>query len=776
MRFPNENISNTEKDDYKFGQKVGEVIASQWFADNRFTKRNKWIDKMRAFARGEHDMEYQMKLLCGKFQTHSDYAGVDFKRKLKVLPKFMNLLINNLDNDVFSPKVYALDPTALEKKKKVRKTKLGLMMAKNVGALDEMQRINPSFEFDPDNIEDDMEEIDLNMNLFYKEPIEKSEELFIKAVLLDNHYSRIRKRAIKDGVTTGFMGLKLWTHPRDGIQISYVNSRNAVWDKTTDPYFQDCKYMGEVVEMNIDDALELSEIDLTVEEIKKLKSANPLEENKVKVCYFAFKTTNEKIYKKKHFTKDGRKIFKMIDKTKEGFKPGEHSTSERIVDEYQVWYHGIMIVGGINKVISYNKVQNMAEYKGKVLPPFIFHAPEMDEDGKLHSMVERTTNIIESLQFVEIKIQQLTSELRPNVIDINLDSMIENASNPKVKMSVEEQTALFLLKGVRYSKSVDEDGNPIYQKSIREEAPAANHSLERLGNEAARLLNQLRNVLGYNEFTDGSTPHPKSLNKVAEMARLSSNLSIKHYVDAVIELDVMVWENITSRLNDIFKYSDVKKKYISMIGDDDIKQLNELKDRSIHYFGVFAEPVPKQEEISNFNEMVSLAYKEGTLGLEDVSVLERIKDIRVAEMLFRIRRKKYIKSKEKQDMMKIMANADANAKSSEKAESFKQQTALLKSKLEQEKLAAENFYKLRTIEAQTQSQLMIDSQDFEGRKILEQMETEQMIFKEKYRKDREEEIKMKGINLTAMNQAKLNEQKKYGIDPNFGFIPYDSVK
>ena len=779
MTFPDENISNEKKDSFKFGKKVAEFIASEWFvgSTNNYSKRNKWIDNMREYARGEHDMSYFKKLLCGDLEEHSKFANVDFDKKIKVLPKFMNLLANNLNTDLFNPKVYAIDPTAMEKKKEVRAEKIGLMLAKKNETLELLKSLNPEIIAESQDVEDDLEEVDLNMSLFYKEPIEKAEELFIKAVLADNHYNRTKKRLTRDLVNTGFMGIRTWTNPTDGIKISYVDARDAVYGKTNDPYFSDCKYFGEVKRMSIADVLQYSQIDITRDDIEKMQSqfdyykTDVLNDGKVDVCFFSFETYNEDIYKKKKYTKNGKEMFKLI-KRKE-FEPHPESESEKVVDVYPVWYQGIMILGGKNKLIAYEKVQNQPEYKGKVLPPFVFIAPEMDEDGKLHSMVERTLDIVKSLQFVEIKIQQLTAELRPNVIDINLDMMIENASNPKVKMSVKEQTALFLFKGIRYSKSQTSEGDPIYSKSIREEAPAINNSLERLGNEAARLLNQLRNILGYNEFTDGSTPHPKTLNKVAEIARLSSNLAIKHYIDASLEFDVMLWENITSRMNDLFKYSDVKHKYISMIGQDDIDQLETLKKRSSHYFGVFPEAVPSEEEVMQLNEHLNIALQEGTIDLEDISVLRRIKDIRTAELLFRVKRKKYIKQKEEKDMQKINANADANASAAQQAEQYKQQTAMMISELKLKEMEAESFYVLRKIQAQTEGQLMVDAQSFNGKQMIENMNTEQMLLREKYKKDRDEDTKMKSLNLSAKNQAKLNDQKKYGTNPVFDFVPYD---
>lgn len=778
--FPEENIPNVEKNDMKYGQQVAQFIAKDWFT-GRYSSRNTWMAEMRKYARGEQDMDYYKKKLCGeKLQRYADYTGVDFKKQLKVLPKFLNILANGLDNDLFQPRVFAIDPTAMDNKKKVRDERMGMVMAKNSGVLDMLAQVNPEFQFDPNMIEDDVEEVDLNMSLFYKEPIEKAEELLINSVLHDNKYSRVKKRLRKDLVEVGLMCSKVWTHPVNGIQVNYVQPEDAINGFTTDPFFGDCKYFGEVKTMNLADVLEYSDVEITHEELRKISGTNFFKGNelaldsKIDVCFFAFQSHNEKVYKKKKYSKDGRKSFKMIDRTADGFDGHKYGESERVVDIYTVWYQGIMLIGGNNKVISYEKVQDMAEYKGKIIPPFVFIAPEMDEKGRLHSLVERTIDTVKDLQFVEIKIQQLVSELRPNAIDINLDLMIENASSPKVKMSVEEQTALFLLKGIRYSKSQTADGDPIYAKSIREEAPAPNQSLERLANEAARLLDKLRNDLGYNEFTDGSTPHPKTLVKVSEMARLSSNQATKHYVDAVIDFDIMVWECITSRLNDIFKYSVVKEKYIAMIGEDDISVLEEVKDRSIHYFGVFVETVPTQEDIMVFNEHLSMAINEGTLDLEDVSILRRVQDPRMRELLFRVRRKKYIKEKEEKDMNKIMANADANSESSQRAEAFKQETAQIQAQLKLQSMEAESFYSLRKIEAQTTSQLMIDKQDFEGRQILEQMQTEQLLLREEYRKNRDEEIKLKGLNQSATNQSKLIDQKKYGTTPEFNFIPYQT--
>ena len=60
--FPSDFVSNAEKDKIEYGEKVGKAIDTQWF-QGQLSKRRYWIDRMRAYSRGEQDTDYQISSL-----------------------------------------------------------------------------------------------------------------------------------------------------------------------------------------------------------------------------------------------------------------------------------------------------------------------------------------------------------------------------------------------------------------------------------------------------------------------------------------------------------------------------------------------------------------------------------------------------------------------------------------------------------------------------------------------------------------------------------------
>lgn len=782
--FPDELVSNKEKDDYNFGKKFADAIYAEWFETNNYVDRSRWIDRMRAFGRGEHDMSYFKSRLCGEdLQYYEEYFNVDFDRQLKILPKFLNILESKLNDSIFEPKAYAIDPTSIEKKKKAKDLKMGMMFAKKTGMLDAAMNIAPEVANISEDIEDSLEEVEVNMALHYKEPLEKAEELLIKTVFKDTRFRETKQRCMRDLIRLGMSAARVWTDEARGIQVKYTDPAYFVHGRTSDPYFRDCKYFAEIKKMTVSELKKISKIELTDEMIYSALKAqynehsareynkNLLEDYEVEVMFFTFETFHDKIYKKKYYKE--KDVYKLIDKTDTGYDPKHQNASPKITDSYTVWYEGAMLLCKDNPIISYSLVENMAEYDDHILPPYVVVAPEIDEYGRLHSILERAIDPMIELQFVELKRQQLVSELRPSIVDINIDSLIENELNGD-KIPVKEQLAMFYGRSIRLNTTRDAENDPILARGIDETPLRQNSNLERLLNQYQFLLNQIRDVLGFNEFTDGSTPNPKTLVKVQEIARLTANESLKKYVDCALDFSLLVAENISSRLNDVFKYSKAKEKYIRMVGKDDISVIEKLdKERPARVFGVMMDYVPTHEEFLEFQNQLTMARQEGTLDIEDISILQDIENIRIAKALFRIKRRKYKEEKREDSIFNMEYNAKMNAQSAQMSEEAKRETEMLKHQLKLEAMNAELYIYLEKQKALTAGQIAVDNNDFKGRIELEYVDAQAKLHKDMAKKEKDEETRLKAIDKSAINQSKLITQRKTGVPP-LDFRPFVS--
>ena len=88
------------------------------------------------------------------------------------------------------------------------------------------------------------EELELYMQLNYKQGIEIAQEQAIDNIFLRNKYDELKRRLDYDLAVLGISAAKHTFNNTDGIVLDYVDPANLVWSYTEDPNFQDCYYFG----------------------------------------------------------------------------------------------------------------------------------------------------------------------------------------------------------------------------------------------------------------------------------------------------------------------------------------------------------------------------------------------------------------------------------------------------------------------------------------------------------------------------------------------------
>jgi hypothetical protein len=105
--------------------------------------------------------------------------------------------------------------------------------------------------FRPLSLPATLDELELHMQLSYKQAIEIAEEEAINTVLKTNKYDLTRKRLNYDLTTIGIAAAKTSFNKAEGIIVDYVDPAYLVYSYTEDPNFEDIYYAGEVKAMTI---------------------------------------------------------------------------------------------------------------------------------------------------------------------------------------------------------------------------------------------------------------------------------------------------------------------------------------------------------------------------------------------------------------------------------------------------------------------------------------------------------------------------------------------
>ena len=176
----------------------------------------------------------------------------------------------------------------------------------------------------------------------------------------------------------------------------------------------------------------------------------------------------------------------------------------------------------------------------------------------------------------------------------------------------------------------------------------------------------------------------------------------------------------------------------------------------LHDFGIFIELSPDEEEKQKLENNIQQALAKDQIYLEDAIDIREIKNIKLANQLLKVRRKKKIDLDQKQQQQNIQAQANANSQNTQVAAQMeiqkneainaqKSQLAQVEAELEIKKLAQEKEYKKELMKF-----------EFDLNMALKQQETEIYKNKEGFKEDRKDER----TRIQASQQSQLIEQRK----------------
>lgn len=636
-KFPDEMVSNDTKKSFDFAQKFASAIWSEW--EYKYDARYSQIQTNRAYAKGEQDISHCKKNIARNY-IKEEFLHIDWNDKLNLLPTILRNFYNSVDMDELTPVVKAIDPDAVAIKDKRKSEKLKLFYAKDF--IQEVAQQNGGQSPIPlDSIPQSKEQVDLEEQTADPLKIETAEELILEAVSRENFFHLMQKEALEEAVETNYIIGKVETCPIEGIKMKLIKIENFVHGKTSNRYFSDCPYYGEVKNISVAEFKNIAKqsgLSFTDEEIRKMAKKSTLSEltetDEIKVLFYAFRTYFQNVYKKK--INKATKALKIIDRSKDvgtenEYNPkGESDISEKVVDNYDVWFEGIMVLDADKTIIKHELVKNMPEHKGKILPPYIVFKP------RHKSIVEEVIPRINAIQELRYRILHFRNTLRGNITEIDPD-MIARISLGNDKLSPKEVLSMYFTMGIAFRKTKDEDFEPVNEnRPLQEIDSGIPRALIQLSSEFITEVQLLNQSFGLVQM-EQAKPNPKTMGDM-EMYRFSDNTSMRDYVNALYQWSVNCYQSVSSRINDAFEWKNVREKFIDIIGTDDVEVIEEFrKNRGNHFFGIYIDYIPNAEEKAMIKQSVNQYVANGVLDPLDALEITNIKNRKRALAMLRLR-------------------------------------------------------------------------------------------------------------------------------------------
>ncbi len=203
---------------------------------------------------------------------------------------------------------------------------------------------------------------------------------------------------------------------------------------------------------------------------------------------------------------------------------------------------------------------------------------------------------------------------------------------------------------------------------------------------------------------------------------------------------------------------------MNSISTFNVATLNEIQNLNLHDFGIYLELEPNDEEKAELAANINASLQQGSIDIEDAIDIREIKNLKLANQMLKLKRRKKLEREQALTQQNIQAQAQANAEASEKAAmaEVQKQQALTAEKVAIEQAKSQFEMQRMQTEAQIKKQLM--ATEFEYNMQLAQAQ----IGANKQKESEIEDRKDKRVKIQGTQQSELIQQRQTeGMPKNF---------
>jgi hypothetical protein len=772
--FPDQVVPDAEKATLDYGLAVGRAIEGEWFRNYRganspgYAVNFNQYHTLRLYARGEQSVQKYKDELA--IDGDLSYLNLDWK-PVPVVSKFVDIVVNGISERNYEINAFAQDPLCARQRTEYATGLLTDINAKQfLQSVEKTLQVNAYNSPDPDNAPQNKEELEVHLQMNFKQSVEVAEEEVINQVLEKNKFDLTRRRLSYDLTVLGIGCVKTNWNKAEGVKVEYVDPATLVYSYTEDPNFEDIYYVGEVKSVSLGD-LKMQFPNITDEELETIQkypgNAEYLrnwngrgDDLTVQVMYFEYKTYSDQVFKIK---RNEYGLEKALEKP-DTFNPLSTQYFERVSRTIETLYSGAKILGH-PMMLKWNLAQNMTRPMAdttKVNMNYQICAPRMYK-GKIDSLVNRVTGFADMIQLTHLKMQQVLSRVVPDGVFLDVDGLAEVDLGNGTNYNPREALNMYFQTGSIVGRSMTQDGDPNRGKIPIQELQSGSGSqkMSNLIQTYQYYLQMIRDVTGLNEARDASAPAKDSLVGLQKLAAANSNVATRHILQAQMFLTLRACENISLRVADSLQFPLTRQSLMNSISTYNTETLSELANLNMHDFGIFLNLEPDEEEKGKLEENIQIALKSGQINLEDAIDIREVRNIQLANQFLKFRRKKKAEADQKAQQANIQAQAQANQQTAEKAAMFEvqKQQATAETQVQVEQAKSQFEIQRMEMEATIKKQILEIQHGFNMQ--LEQAKMQ----KDKQREELIEDRKDKRTRISGTQQSQMIDQRKNNLLP-----------
>lgn len=695
--FPSQLDPFEKKVTKEFGMALGRAISAEWFSTGgggkcRFYTSQSNFYERRNYASGLIDMsKYHPKL-----GTNGDVSLLNLsKRPLTDMPKFVNLIVNGMCDRRNTIEASAIDPISQSDKQKYRQKIKDDMNSKDIIDLAKQKFGVDIGSMPTDKLPETDDELNLHIQMEWKPSCELSAQIGIKAVMMENNRElTIERQGYRDLAVDGaFCEMNRFSISK-GIELKRIDFSDMIYSQTNDPFFRDCFYKGHYAKVLTSDILieypELNNIENShiKEQLKNQGSWWDKQyglQNKIKghtyLLYFTYKTSKEE-YNKIKEKSNGEKIYSKAKSVfDENLETSKKDKYKRVSKVEEVLFEGCMVLG-TNILLKWEVAKSMARpnsNKQKVCEQYNMIAPNF-ENGIITSPVSLAMPVVDLLNIIQLKTEQLIQLIKADGVAINLDAIAGidlgdgKAYGAQGAFNMWVQTGSYFYRGDTLNGEYNNN-----QKPFQEITTGANvEKLRALSEKNREYLTQLTNIIGLNQYSDASNPDKDSLVGIGKLASLNSNLATRHILEAMKYVSLKTGEAVIYRIQDIIRYyPSLKDDLIRKIGATAVEDLDSIADLHLSDFALNLYFEQDDEEKAMLDADLTLGIQQGLITIADKYKVKNIKIYKQAVAYLALVIEKASKKQQEQKAQEAQQKSDMDIRTSEQSNQFAQQTIQL---------------------------------------------------------------------------------------------------
>ena len=709
---------------------IMQYCKAAWWSWNNESPRNifyhnRWrYEEQKQYAMGNQSVSRYYPLMGVKDDTDETFMNISWDI-IPIVPKFRAMVLNEMAKQDYNIVCTPIDSQANEETDKYfADARAKIMIREQAEQIDPNLLQTPALQLSPKEAKD-LEELEMQMNFTYKHNMSIEAEQAIKLILEQNQIHKLRREVREDIYDHGVGGYKEYIDSNGAIKVRKVIPGSVISSLCRKKDFSDALHVGEIVEMTISDLKQMAGKQFTNDEYELIAKnviglwGNPndvqpttstynrgYDKFRIRVMDIEFHSVNDVVYENK-ISARGNKVY----------APAPYDSVNPVDDDgntinkyertsYKVIYKAKWILN-TDFIFDYGLCTNMKRAKSNLMDTtFSYHlyAPDF-WDMKAYGVIEKVIPIADAIQLMWYRMQNAINMARPKGIMIEMSTLEDiNLGKGGKKLTPMAVLDLFNSTGTLVYRKTDSAGRQGNVKPIEELENGLGRDVMNYWQLLQNQIQLLRDVTGLNELTDGSTPDPKTLTTIANLAARGTSNATYHISQADKWLVETLAEAVILRLQDVVKAKEVKG-YVRGLGGNSVKFIQVNPALSLHEFGIMVEEKPTDEQRQMLMQQLANLGAQGLVEIEDAITIENTDNLKVAQQILAYKVKKRKQEIQKNALQQQQQTGQIQMQSAQAAEEAKQQTLQLEYQLKSQLISMEKQWDYKIAELQVQGKV-----------------------------------------------------------------------